>query len=168
LKAEHFQSFWYFSSSVSLAIIGIFGAVLCSAAATQTERERYVKKLAEYRWLLRLSANSASFMQYAVGVLDACSQLLEEQAASDGASMPHAVTEEVVGLGDWAIQGSELGRAAEDMSGSGALDDDAFAAFLMHENGLALLQVEQSEWLQGRVPDFDCADMSRFQQTPTK
>jgi hypothetical protein len=88
LKAEHLQSFWYFSSSLSLAIIGLFAAILCmtSRHGDQAERDAYLSKLAEYRWVLRINATSADFMKYAVGMLDSRSQLLEQQSGPDAAS----------------------------------------------------------------------------------
>ncbi|KFA50067.1 hypothetical protein S40293_08591 [Stachybotrys chartarum IBT 40293] len=87
LKAEHFQSFWYFSSSASLAIIGIFAGILCITSQGDdvdedvafAAREDYMTKLAEYRWVLRVSSTGAEFMKYAVGVLGAQIHLLEEQ-----------------------------------------------------------------------------------------
>jgi hypothetical protein len=78
LKPEHLQSFWYFSSSLSLAIIGIFASILCVTSSTQEEREAHIARLAEYRWTLRISSTGADFMKYAVGVLDNVNQLLEE------------------------------------------------------------------------------------------
>ncbi|KAH7367969.1 transcriptional activator protein DAL81 [Plectosphaerella cucumerina] len=90
LKAEHFQSFWYFSSSISLAIIGIFAGVLCATSRTEDvlEREDYINKLAEYRWVLRVRSTGAEFMKYAVGILDAGSQLLEEQFGLHATRVP--------------------------------------------------------------------------------
>jgi hypothetical protein len=87
LKAEHLQSFWYFSSSLSLAIIGLFAGILCAASGDgdRAERESYISLLAEYRWVLRINATSADFMKYAVGVLDARSQLIEQQFGPDSA-----------------------------------------------------------------------------------
>jgi hypothetical protein len=78
LKPEHLQSFWYFSSSLSLAIIGIFASILCVTSSTQAEHEAHTVRFAEYRWTLRISSTGADFMKYAVGVLDTVSQLLEE------------------------------------------------------------------------------------------
>ncbi|KAM0325732.1 hypothetical protein ACHAQA_007032 [Verticillium albo-atrum] len=81
LKAEHLQSFWYFSSGLSLAIIGLFAGILCmtSRNGETAERESLLAKLAEYRWLLRINSTSAEFMKYSIGVLDARSQLMEQQ-----------------------------------------------------------------------------------------
>lgn len=79
LKNEHLQSFWYFSSSVSLALIGTFAGILIATSYDDEERELYTSRLAEYRWTLRISSNGADFMKYAVGNLDAGGQLLEQQ-----------------------------------------------------------------------------------------
>jgi hypothetical protein len=79
LKNEHLQSFWYFSSSVSLALIGTFAGILIATSYDDEERDLYTSRLAEYRWTLRISSNGAEFMKYAVGNLDAGGQLLEQQ-----------------------------------------------------------------------------------------
>jgi hypothetical protein len=79
LKNEHLQSFWYFSSSVSLALIGTFAGILIATSYDDEERELYTSRLAEYRWTLRISSNGADFMKYAVGNLDANGQILEQQ-----------------------------------------------------------------------------------------
>ncbi|KAF1995248.1 hypothetical protein P154DRAFT_548586 [Amniculicola lignicola CBS 123094] len=78
LKPEHLQSFWFFSSSPSLAIIGVFASILCVTSSTSEESETHLTRLAEYRWTLRISSTGAEFMKYAVGVLDTVNQLLEE------------------------------------------------------------------------------------------
>jgi hypothetical protein len=79
LKQEHFQSFWYFSSNISLAIIGIFAGILAVTSLDDEERKSYIAELAEYRWILRISSTGASVTKYAVNVLDANAQLLEQQ-----------------------------------------------------------------------------------------
>jgi Fungal specific transcription factor domain len=79
LKNEHLQSFWYFSSSVSLALIGTFAGILIATSYDDEERDLYTSRLADYRWTLRISSNGADFMKYAVGNLDASGQLLEQQ-----------------------------------------------------------------------------------------
>ncbi|KAF2796684.1 transcriptional activator protein DAL81 [Melanomma pulvis-pyrius CBS 109.77] len=85
LKPEHLQSFWYFSSSLSLAIIGTFASILCVTSSDQEEREAHIARLAEFRWTLRISSTSAEFMKYAVRVLDKVSDLIElgKQQGSD-------------------------------------------------------------------------------------
>jgi hypothetical protein len=79
LKAEHLQSFWYFASRRSFAILGVFAGVLAATATDSAERAVYLASLAEYRWVLRVSANGADVMGYAVDVLDGVSQLLDAQ-----------------------------------------------------------------------------------------
>lgn len=99
LKQEHLQSFWYFSSSISLAIIGVFAGVLAVTSMNQEERESYVSLLAEYRWILRISNTGADFMRYAVGLLDTNNQLLEQQidAATCVESRPQTEAQESAG-----------------------------------------------------------------------
>ena len=161
LKAEHFQSFWYFSSSVSLSIIGIFAAVLYGAASDQKDRERYLAKLAEYRWVLRISANSAPFMRYAVDVLDACSQSLDEQVSagsrsnaaeqSQGPWEMSVVDASEPGSGEgqpigWVPDETEYHGEADFMTS--ALDDDA-------------------GWLQGVPGNFEYEDENRYYDNST-
>jgi hypothetical protein len=93
LKQEHLQSFWYFSSSISLAIVGIFATVLAVTAVEPEERESYIALLAEYRWILRISNTGADFMKYAVGLLDSKSQLLEEQMDASASAALRQQTE---------------------------------------------------------------------------
>jgi hypothetical protein len=79
LKQEHFQSFWYFSSSISFAIIGIFAGILIATSLDEDERKAYMDLLAEYRWILRISSTGTSVTTYGVTVLDANNQFLEQQ-----------------------------------------------------------------------------------------
>jgi len=79
LKQEHLQSFWYFSSSISLAVVGVVAGVLAVTSLDEEEHKFYMSLLAEYRWILRISSTGAEFMKYAVGLLDASSQLLGQQ-----------------------------------------------------------------------------------------
>jgi hypothetical protein len=161
LKAEHLQSFWYFSSSVSFAVIGVFATVLCSAAASRAEMESYTTKLAEYRWLLRISANSAPFMRHAVGVLDACSQLLEEQTRSlKEGSQGQTEAGDGGSLEDEARGENNLCNASASAA-AGAFGDDAFTAFLMDDN---ISTSPSGDWLQESLQDFDYGEISRYQQ----
>lgn len=82
LKQEHFQSFWYFSSSRCLAIIGIFAGVLAVTSLDDAERKVYTDLLAEYRWILRISSNGSSVTKYGVKVLDPNSQFLEQAVST--------------------------------------------------------------------------------------
>lgn len=136
LKAEHFQSFWYFSSSISLAIIGIFSGVLCATSQVDDalERNDYINKLAEYRWVLRVRSTGAEFMKYAVGILDAGSQLLEEQFGLN-AKRPDVLQQEAASSTEWSPgdpdgdEGQESGEAEE----SDAADGTAFASPTMDD-----------------------------------
>ncbi|KAF2663766.1 hypothetical protein BT63DRAFT_111855 [Microthyrium microscopicum] len=78
LKQEHSRGFWYFSSSISLAILGIFARVLTITSLDEEERKSYIALLAEYRWILRISSTGAGLLKYGVAVLDANGQLLEQ------------------------------------------------------------------------------------------
>lgn len=82
LKQEHFQSFWHFSSSITLAIIGVFGGILSATSLDEEERKSHMDLLAEYRWILRMSSTGASVTRYGVKVLDANQQLLEYHASN--------------------------------------------------------------------------------------
>ncbi|KAI9755182.1 MAG: hypothetical protein M4579_004378 [Chaenotheca gracillima] len=77
MKPEHLQSFWYFSSTVSFALIGTFGGLLLATAPSCEEAEFYRCRLAEYRWTLTVSSKSAPFMGFAVDMLDTSSDLLQ-------------------------------------------------------------------------------------------
>jgi hypothetical protein len=79
LKQEHFQSFWYFSSRISLAIIGVFAGILTVTSLDEEERKSYMELLAEYRWILRISSTGASVTRYGINMLDANNKWLEKQ-----------------------------------------------------------------------------------------
>ncbi|KIV97278.1 hypothetical protein PV10_01046 [Exophiala mesophila] len=85
LRAEHFQSFWYFSSTLSLAIIGLFAGILCATIPEEERDERTscLSSLAEYRWVLRISATSADFLKSAVSMLDGQSRLIDDEYGPD-------------------------------------------------------------------------------------
>lgn len=102
LRAEHFQSFWYFSSTISLTIIGLFAGIICATipASDYEERKVCISNLAEFRWVLRISASSAEFLRSAVGMLDAQARLIDEQVgletstpttSPEGQRLPHAL-----------------------------------------------------------------------------
>ncbi|KAI9840556.1 MAG: Fungal specific transcription factor [Sclerophora amabilis] len=77
MKPEHLQSFWYFSSKISFALIGTFGGLLLATAPSKEEAEFYRRRLSEYRWTLTVSSKSASFMRFAVEMLDTSTGFLE-------------------------------------------------------------------------------------------
>ncbi|CAG8957290.1 hypothetical protein HYFRA_00010713 [Hymenoscyphus fraxineus] len=93
LRQEHLQSFWHFSSSCSLAIIGVFAGILAITSTDPQERDSYISRLAEYRWILRVSNTGSSVMKYAVGVLDKTSQLLDQQIKKEGSRRESEIQE---------------------------------------------------------------------------
>lgn len=143
LKAEHFQSFWYFSSSMSVAIIGTFAGLLCATSRTDDMRtkEEYIARLAEYRWVLRVSSTGAEFMKYALGVLDAVSQVLEDDFGrthkrrntlpSNGCG--HAAPVAAQGGTDGGIQEETFDAASDTDLAAPSLD--AFIASLGNDTG---------------------------------
>lgn len=76
LRPEHLQCFWYFASKANLAIIGTFGSILWITSEDGEECESYKSQLAEYRWMLRVSSQSAGFMKHTVAMLDASTVFL--------------------------------------------------------------------------------------------
>lgn len=67
LRPVHLQSFWYLSSTMSLALIGSFGVLLWATAfPDETEVDFYVSRLKEYKWSLRVNAKSADFIAAAL------------------------------------------------------------------------------------------------------
>lgn len=180
LKAEHFQSFWYFSSSISLVIIGIFAGVLCAMCrgedgdeeAALAVREDYMAKLAEYRWVLRISATGAEFMKYAVGILDAGSQLLEEQFGRNAKrpkQAPQQIPQQQATMGStsgWSPddEDAEEGEAGSKDQSVSASDRDVFAAASLDD--IFASPGGAGEWLpQHHLYDFEFGDMNGYQQT---
>lgn len=174
LKAEHLQSFWYFSSSLSLAIIGLFAGILCAtsydSAGELEEREAYMSKLAEYRWILRINATSADFMKYAVSVLDARSQLLEQQPQRREEPQP-GETNAAVGWSRGAsqpqlesLQGSRSGEDDEDTSDYISPGIEDFFSSLREDGGEAWQQPPAFEQHQF---DLGLASLSDYHQDST-
>jgi hypothetical protein len=77
LRVPHLQSFWYFASRTSFALVGAFGMLLRATAPTMEEADFYMNRLDEYRWTLCISSKSADFLNFAVESLDAASGLLK-------------------------------------------------------------------------------------------
>lgn len=77
LKPEHLDSFWYFASTTSFALINTFGSLLRATAPGQEEADFYRSRLKEYRWALGVSARRAEWLDAAVRMLDATENLLE-------------------------------------------------------------------------------------------
>lgn len=71
LRSEHLTSFWYFPSKENFASVGTFGSLLEATSTCQAEAEFYHSRLIEYRWTLSVSTRNASFLKYAIDMLDA-------------------------------------------------------------------------------------------------
>lgn len=86
LKPEHLQSFWYFASQVSFALVGSFCSLLWVTAMDEEEAEGYQQRLLEYRWKLRVSSKSAGFLEIASGVLEGAVGAVFKMAEGAGTS----------------------------------------------------------------------------------
>ena len=78
LRPEHLNSFWYFPSEVSFALIGSFGSLLLATAPSQEEADFYRTRLGEFRWTLGVSSRRASFLTFAVENLDRFDAILKD------------------------------------------------------------------------------------------
>lgn len=81
LRPEHLQSFWYFASSVNLAIVGTFGCLLWATALDDAESQLYRRRLEEYQWTLRVSSKGAEFMGLAVDSMNQNMEILDRPRA---------------------------------------------------------------------------------------
>ena len=70
LRLEHLQSFWYFSSKFSFALVGVFECLLYATALDVDEARFYMTRLEEYRWMLRVSSKSAEFLAQSLAIID--------------------------------------------------------------------------------------------------
>lgn len=78
LRPSHLTAFWYFPSRVNFALIATFGSLLLATAPSQEEAEFYQARLAEYRWTLSVSAQSAGFLNFAIESLESSRGLLKD------------------------------------------------------------------------------------------
>ena len=78
LRPSHLTAFWYFPSRVNFALIATFGSLLLATAPCQEEAEFYQARLAEYRWTLSVSAQSAGFLNFAIESLESSTGLLKD------------------------------------------------------------------------------------------
>jgi hypothetical protein len=76
LRPEHLQSFWYSASQYNFALIGSFISLLWATAIDKDEANLYKRSLEEYRWVLRLSSKSADFLERAISMLVASTDVL--------------------------------------------------------------------------------------------
>ncbi|KAL2000039.1 hypothetical protein VTN02DRAFT_3638 [Thermoascus thermophilus] len=78
LRPEHLQSFWWFASAKSLALIGTYGGLLWVTSPTDAEAELYYRKLEEYRWTLKVRAKGVHFVQVGLEELEESLQCLDK------------------------------------------------------------------------------------------
>lgn len=76
LKPEHLDAFWYFASAANFALIGTFGALLQATSPGKEEAHFYACRLNEFKWTLSVSAKKATWIQQALEMLDANSDML--------------------------------------------------------------------------------------------
>ncbi|KAL8710023.1 MAG: hypothetical protein Q9220_005294 [cf. Caloplaca sp. 1 TL-2023] len=76
LRPEHLQSFWYFSSKYSFALVGLFQGLLAATAQSKDEERYYMTSLAEYRWVLRVSSKSVDFLEQSLAMIEICTHEL--------------------------------------------------------------------------------------------
>ncbi|KAI4679548.1 hypothetical protein J4E81_010354 [Alternaria sp. BMP 2799] len=76
LRPEHFQSFWYSSSTYNFILIGSFISLLWVTSPSREEAAKYRAHLDQYRWIIRLSSKSADFLERALVSLDVSSSAL--------------------------------------------------------------------------------------------
>ena len=76
LRPNHLTAFWYFPSRVNFALIATFGSLLLATAPCQEEAEFYQARLAEYRWTLSVSAQTAGFLKFAIESLESSTGLV--------------------------------------------------------------------------------------------
>ena len=69
LRPEHLQSFWYFGSSYSFALIGSFSGLCLVTSQGRDEIEFYQTKLSEYRWQLRVWSSGLEVLEKASDLL---------------------------------------------------------------------------------------------------
>ncbi|KAI4941608.1 hypothetical protein J4E91_010639 [Alternaria rosae] len=83
LRPEHFQSFWYSSSTYNFILIGSFISLLWVTSPDREETARYRGHLDQYRWIIRLSSKSADFLERALMSLDVSTSALMKSIPDD-------------------------------------------------------------------------------------
>ncbi|KAK4652522.1 Fungal specific transcription factor [Podospora pseudocomata] len=87
LKPEHLQAFWWFAAPKSLAYIRTYGGLLWATSATEDEAEFYRKKLADFRWGLKVRAKGVGFVTAALKEME---ESLSEIDMSRGVAVPES------------------------------------------------------------------------------
>ncbi|KAL8837684.1 MAG: hypothetical protein Q9170_002445 [Blastenia crenularia] len=77
LRPEHLQSFWYFSSRYSSALVGLFQCLLAATSQSKDEERYYLRKLAEDWWILRVSSKSVEFLEKLLASIETYTNSLE-------------------------------------------------------------------------------------------
>lgn len=81
LRPEHIQSFWWFAAPKSLALIGVFAALLSATSASSAEAALFRQKLDEFHWSLKVRSKGSVSITAAV-------QEMEDALIGFGASHP--------------------------------------------------------------------------------
>lgn len=66
LRPEHLQSFWWFAAPKSLALIGIFAALLSATSASSAETAFFKQKLDDFHWSLKVRSKGSLSITAAV------------------------------------------------------------------------------------------------------
>lgn len=66
LRPEHLQSFWWFAAPKSLALIGVFAALLSATSASSAEAALFRQRLDEFHWSLKVRSKGSVSITAAV------------------------------------------------------------------------------------------------------
>lgn len=70
LTAEHMHSFWHSSAARNFALIGIFATLLYVTSADSDEAAIYREYITDYRWILKLNAESFGVIRESLTLID--------------------------------------------------------------------------------------------------
>lgn len=70
LRPEHLQSFWWFAAPKSLALIGVFAALLSATSRSAEEAAFYKQKLDDFHWSLKVRSKGSVVITAAVREMD--------------------------------------------------------------------------------------------------
>lgn len=73
LKAEHWQSFWYFASEFSFGLIGLFEILVSNSVGTGHDPSESIIRLNQYRWSLRMASQNAVFLEKSIAMMNTAS-----------------------------------------------------------------------------------------------
>ncbi|KAI4675815.1 uncharacterized protein J4E84_009968 [Alternaria hordeiaustralica] len=115
LRPEHFQSFWYSSSTYNFTLIGSFISLLWVTSPGSEEASRYRAHLDQYRWIIRLSSKSADFLERALVSLDVSSSALMK-AITDETNSPATAVGRQASMGSSHDNGALVSESNRPMS----------------------------------------------------